>query len=36
MRGDQPVIKLSAFDSHELYFVKDLVNNLSKDNEVLQ
>lgn len=30
-----PAIKLSPFDSHELYFVKDLVNNLSKDNEVL-
>lgn len=35
-RTDFPAIKLTPFDSHELYFVKDLVNNLSKDNEVLQ
>lgn len=35
-RDDLPAIKLSPFDSHELYFVKELVNNLSKDNEVLQ
>ena len=26
---------MSAFDTYDLYFVKDLVNDLHKDNEVL-
>ena len=29
-------MKLTPFDTYDLYFVKDLVNDLSKDNEVLQ
>jgi hypothetical protein len=29
-------IQLSPFDTYELHFVKDIVNDLSKDNEVLE
>ena len=35
-RRDFPLIQLSPFDTYDLHFVKDLVNDLSKDNEVLQ
>ena len=35
-RRDFQQIQLTPFDTYDLYFVKDLVNNLSKDNEVLQ
>ena len=35
MRADLPRIKLTPFDTYDLYFVKDLVNNLQHDNEVL-
>jgi hypothetical protein len=35
LRADLPKIKLTAFDTYDLYFVKDLVNNLQSDNETL-
>ena len=35
-RGHFQPIQLSPFDTYDLYFVKDLVNKLSQDNEVLQ
>ena len=35
-RSDLQRIQLTPFDTYDLYFVKDLVNNLSQDNEVLQ
>ena len=35
-RRDFQHIQLTPFDTYDLYFVKDLVNDLSKDNEVLQ
>lgn len=34
-RGDFGKLQLTPFDTYDLYFVKDLVNNLSQDNEVL-
>ena len=34
-RQDFENLKLSPFDTYDLYFVKDLVNDLHKDNEVL-
>lgn len=35
MRADFVPYQLSPFDSYGLQHVKDLVNSLSKDNEVL-
>ena len=34
-RRDFAPIQLSPFDTYDLFFVKDLVNNLNQDNEVL-
>jgi hypothetical protein len=28
-------MKLSPFETYDLLFIKDLVNNLNKDNEIL-
>lgn len=34
-RRDFAPVQLSPFDTYDLFFVKDLVNNLNQDNEVL-
>lgn len=34
-RRDFAPIQLTPFDTYDLFFVKDLVNNLNQDNEVL-
>ena len=35
VRRDFAPVQLSPFDTYDLFFVKDLVNNLNQDNEVL-